>query len=154
MAVDILSYALEDFNGARFNMRIFVPAGGTLAELQAYSNALLTDVDPLTACRIVQASVAKGLTIPGTLKADPVDDMFGQLGANLSFAASGTQYRHTLRIPGINETYVLGELIDVDHANVVALRTEMITGDGTLAASDAYSNDLTSFIEGKATFHK
>ena len=154
MAVDIISYALEDFTGKRFNMRVFVDAGGTLAELQAYSNALIADIDAVTACRVVQASVQKGLTLPGTLKADATDDMFGQLGANLSFTATGTAYRHTVRVPGVDESLVEGELIDVDDALVVALRTEILSGDGTLEASDAYGNDLLAFIEGKATFHK
>ena len=151
---DFISFSLIDYKGDVGQVVVHVPTGETLTDLQTYANAVATDLDGITGMQIQSASLSLNLTIPGGLKATPVDDVDKEVGANFGFDAANTPYRHTIRVPGIDPDLRVGELIDDTDAAVLAFESEIATGNGTVAASDKYGNDLTDLIQARVTFRK
>lgn len=154
MAVDLISYSVVDDDGTAANIPIFLPTGQTLAALQTFSDSMAAAIDDITACKIIGATISKALTLPGTLKANPVGGHFVQLGANFGFAAAGTPYRHTVRIPGILETLLTGDVVNTSDTDVSTFVSAMTGGFGGEQPSNRYTDDLTALLSAVATFRK
>lgn len=152
--VDLISYRVRDNAGKTGNILIYVPSGSTIANLQSFSDSLVALLDDTTGGLFESVSVSKALTLPGGLKVAPVAGHFVNLGANLAFDADQTIYNHTIRIPAILESLVVGEDVDISDPLITALETGIVTGFGGPVASDKYANDLTALLSGKATFWK
>jgi hypothetical protein len=151
---DFISYSLIDHKGDVGQVLIFVPTGGTVAQLQALSNFIVAELDDVTGCQVQSATVNLGLTLPGTLKGAPISNLDKEVGANYAFDAANTPYRSTIRIPAVPSGQRVGELIDDTDTDVQAFYNAIVNGDGTLSPSDRYANDLSAFIQGVVTFRK
>lgn len=152
--VNLISVQVVDDQGRAGNIPIPVPATYTLPEIQAYVTAMLPELDTVTAAKITRCSVSIGLTLPGALKANATADRPLEWGANFSFDAADTNYRHTVHIPSVDLGFVDGDEVDTGDVAVTGWLTQMVTGDGTVAPSDKYGNDLTSLIGAQATFRQ
>jgi hypothetical protein len=155
MAVtDFVTYSLVDHKADVFSLPVFVPTGGTIAQLQALSDAISAVLDAVTGCQIQSASVNLGLTLPGGLKGSPTANLDIEKGANFGFDAANTDYRHTIRVPAIPSAMVIGELVDLTHSDIIAFRDAILAGVAPSLPSDRYGNDLTSLLSARVTFRK
>jgi len=151
---DLISVSLVDENGNRGHVHIYVPTGMTLAQLQAFADAALPDIDAVSGAKIDSVQVTKQLTLVAGLKASATAGHPIQQGANVSFDALNTAYRHTIRIPAVLESLCTGDVFNVASGAGATFATQITTGDGTVSPSDRYGNDLTAVIEGVVTFRK
>lgn len=152
--VDFISYRFVDNDGNSGTSQIFLPSGATVSELQTFSNSLAPLIDDVTAAVIDSATLTLALTLPGTLKANPIAGMYIAHGANFGFDAADTVYKHTIRIPAILETLLAGESVDTGDADVQAFVAGIVSGFGADQASDRYANDLTALISAERSFRK
>lgn len=154
MGVHLVSISVIDDGGKTDTVKVYVPDSLTIDQVQAWVNVFLPDLDVVTAAKINRAGVNLGLTLPGGLKANPVADRPVNNGANFSFDAADTPYRHTIRVPSIDAGLVDGEVLDIADALLDDFKLDLVTGDGTVAPCDEYENDLTAFLTGDLSFHK
>jgi len=155
MGVHVVSIGVTDDGGKTATVAgITVPDSVTIAQLQTWLDAFLADLDVLTAAKITRAGVNLGLTLPAGLKATATLDRPVNNGANMSFSAAGTSYRHTVWIPAIDQGLVTGQVLQTGDALFSDFKTMMVTGDGTVAPCDKFENDLTAFLAGDLSFRK
>lgn len=155
MGVHVVSVQVTDDGGKSATViGLYVPDTVTIAQLQAWLNIFLPDLDVITAGKITRAGVNLGLTLPGGLKATAVNDRPVNNGANMSFSAAGTSYRSTVWIPAIDQGLVTGQVLQTGDALFTDFKTDLVTGDGTVAPTDKFGNDLTAFLSGDLSFRK
>ncbi len=150
----LLSVKLTDDADKSAAVNIFLPAAATIAQLQAFSDALLPYLDQVTGAKIAAVTVALNLTLPGGLKASPLADHLLQFGSNWAFDAANTPYRHTVHVPAVDTSKVVGGEINVSDSECVSWTNFIATGDGTLAPVDPYANDLSAFLGAVVSFRK
>jgi hypothetical protein len=133
---------------------VYVPTGFTVAELLTYGQAVAEDLDDLTGLQITAMTLSTQLALPVGLKATPTDGYDINKAVNFSYDAANTDYRHTIRVPGVLSTLLVGELVLDTDPIVTAWNSDMVSGDATVDPSDKYGNDLTGFIQGVVSFRK
>lgn len=152
--VDLISISMVDHKGDTESMVISVPTGQTKADLELLMQAVASALDDVTGALIQSATVTQQLTLPGGLKVAATVDQDIQKGANMGYDCANTPYRTTLRVPAIDPLKLVGELVDVTDAAIIAFNSQVVNGVGTAFPSDKYANDITGFIEGRVTFRK
>lgn len=151
---DLMSFRLIDAAGRVGQAHIYFPAGATLAQLQAYADLVALDIDAITGAVIDAITVTKSLTKVAGLKANAAANSEVPVGANMAYDAANTPYRHTIRIPALLDTMKSGDAVNDQQQAVIDFNTQITVGDGVIAPSDRYGNDLTDFLEGVVTFRK
>lgn len=151
-AVDLISYAVDDVDGKRGHVHVYVPATYTLAQLQTFAENLAADLDAVTGAKIASITVTKSLTLPGGLKAAATASHYINQGGNFSFDAADTDYRHTTRVPAVLEALCAGDVINIAAGAGKTFVDQITVGDGVVSPSDRYGNDLVSAIEAVRTF--
>jgi hypothetical protein len=149
---DFISYSLADVDGQRGTVQIFVPTGQTLADLQTFSNSMVAALDAVTAAVVQAATVTKALTLPGGIKGTATAGHYIQHGANFGFDAANTPYRHTVRVPAILESLLVGETVITDTGDGQAFAAGITGGYTGIAPSDRYGNDLTALLSALRSF--
>lgn len=152
--VDFITYSMVDDKGRTASLQVFFETGFTVAQVQAFSDVVAPLLDDMTGLQILTAQVNLSLTIPGTVKATPTVGVDAEKGANMGYDAADTDYRHTMRVPGILDANITGELVNDAVQEVIDWNTGITSGDGTVTPTDRYANDLVSFIQGRVTFRK
>jgi hypothetical protein len=149
---NLISFSIRDIRGKRGQVHVYVPNSFTIAQIQTYVTALAVDVNAMTGGVVDSAQVTLALTLPGGLRATPVEDVFVSNGANWAFSAENTNYRHTIHIPAFNPSLIDGGEI-VDAGGVIAAFEPHITaGDTVVLPSDQYGNDLTAVLGKSLSF--
>lgn len=149
----LLSINVTDYAGKTETVNLFLDGTLTVAEVQTLCNAVCVELDPITGAKIMGASVGLGLTIPGGLKATPVDDEDMNRGINWRCDAADNNYSHTVRTPAATNAIVDGEEV-VETADTTDWETILLDGDATNEPTDPNGNDLTSVLTKRVTFHK
>jgi hypothetical protein len=150
--VSFISYRLTDHKGDRATVQIFAPATATLAELQALSDAVAAELDDVTGLLIESAAVNLALTLPAGIKESATANVDAEKGVNWGFDAADTDYRHTIRVPGVPSALVEGDNAVHDSGDGLAWKNIIINGDGVTPVTDRYANDLTSLLTAVVTF--
>lgn len=152
--VNMISYSLLDIKGTRGQVQVFVPTTATVAQIQTFSDLFAAALDDVTGARIMSASVALALTLPGGIKGTATQDALMQTGINIAFDAANTGYRHTAHVGALLPTLMTdGEIDDV--GNVIdALSTLFTAGDTTVLPTDAYANDLVTELSRVLSFRR
>lgn len=152
-----ISIRLRDYAGRRAQLLAHVQDGESIADYQLGAQALLTQLDPVTACLIEDMVIEVPLAIQGGLKGAPIDNMEANRGGLLTFGTA-SKYAYGFWIPGIHDDVVDGENLLVDDTNMVGIRTWLITGSGgafgDLVPHNGHGVDITNFVRGKLTFRK
>lgn len=152
--VNMISYSLLDIRGKRAQVTVFVPTTATLAQIQTFSDLFAAALDDVTGARIMTASVALALTLPGGIKGAATEDTFVQTGMNLAFSAANTNYRYTAHIPALLSTLIDdGEIVDVG-AVIDALETLYTAGDAVVLPTDENGNDLNGELGRDFSFRR
>lgn len=150
----LISISVFDAAGKGDTVRVFVPGTTTLAEVGAIVTAFAPILDVVTGGAIKSASVQLPLTLPGGLKANATADSLRQTGANFSFRAANTNYRHTLRVPAIDLSLIDNGVL-TDAGGVLQNLTDyMLVGTGGVGPTDEYANDLNALIGQELSFRK
>lgn len=148
-----------DADGDVSTFAVKLPLGSlTLAQITGFAEGWATEVDDMTDIKIEAINVIIGVDLPGGLKADPVDYSEVQKGALLSFAATGTGYRHSIRIPGVTPSLFTGNALNDANEHVAAVIAIMEDGVDVVGVDiepcDRYENDIISYIEGVKSFRR
>ncbi len=152
--VSVYSVKVQDVNGKVGHTVIYLPSGLTVAQIQAWSDAMLAKYNEVTAAKIIAANVQLALTLPAGLKTDPMAGQYIPLGANVAFNVANSAYRHTLRVPAIREALISGDSVVLTGTDPAAWVVLLATGDGTVAPASEEGNDLGTLIGATASFRK
>lgn len=152
--VNLISVSLVDDAGRTGSLTLPVPTGLTVAQIQSYVTAMLPNLDAVTGAKINGCTVALQLTLPGTLKASAIADHPISYGANFGFDAADTNYRHTVRLPAIDQGLVDAGEVQTTDALIIAWTDDVVDGDATVLPCDRYGNDLSAFLGAEVTFRK
>jgi len=155
---------LVDYKGATGNVKLHLPAGQTVTEVEAFlAIQCLGYLDPcigpmITGATLVEATELDYGVVSPVPKTSPIDDVDVERGANLAFDAINTSYRHTVRIPGWLPLWDDGNVPDSPTLHVPFsnfINVSMLAGDtGLVVPCDRNGNDLIAYQGGKITFHK
>lgn len=103
-----------------------IPTGHTVAEIQAYANAIAPEVDALTGGKLMSADVTLALTLPGGLKATPVAGILNERGGLITFDTTGVRAQ-SVRIPAMDTDIMPGDSFSLAENHVAALITRLTT---------------------------
>jgi hypothetical protein len=150
MAAYSVQISWRDGRGKTAVQRIHVPSDSTIAEIEAWFDAAIVELDPITDAVCDAASVSIDLSLPGELTTTPGADSKVENGALFIFGCAGGYFTRT-RVPAIKNTIMVDNSTSVDTSNedVAAWLTLMITGDGTVLPCDAREADITSLVSAK-----
>lgn len=157
LGMDTLAFRLKDSEQDALyqTIPVYVNSGRTLAELQAYVDAIAPEIDAVTGSRIMEVSVVVQLTLPAGLKATPDTLVLNERGGLISFNTSGPR-ADSFRIPAIKPAIMPGDSFSLSDAAVAALITRLTTG--TTAANirpvTAQGYQYTTARNGKKSFRK
>lgn len=151
-AVDLISYTVADVAGTRSQVHLYAPSGSTVAQLQALSDEVAAVLDDIIAGQLVAANLNLSLTLPAGIKMTATAGHYVQMGANFGFNALGTSYRHTIRVPSILESLVVGDEVDTANATVAPFVAAVVDPAATTKPSDRHGADLTGVINAPVTF--
>jgi len=159
MAIFNISYGVIDDQGDTQRIQVTVPQGAlTLANITGYAQALAALIDDVIDGYISDISLCLVIGLPGGMKTSANAGAEVERGANFTFQADGTNYAHTIRVPGVLPGLFVGNSVDLTAGAVVALRAALTSGlniGGTqVIPSDRYENDLTNLIAATKTFRR
>ena len=152
--VDLITFQVQDAASKIAQVHVYVPAGETVTDLQALVTAIAPVLDAITGAKLTEVSVRLALTLPGGLKADATAGHYVNLGANFAFDAADTEFRHTIRVPGILESMLSGDTVVMSATEVKAFTDAIEDGTALVDPSDRYGNDLVAVMPSMATFRR
>lgn len=128
MPYDTIVFRVQDDESdtREASVPINIPTGSTVAEIQAFADAIAPEIDALTEGKVASASVTINLTLPGGLKADPVAGSFNERGGLITFDTTGPR-ADSVRIPAMNKTIMPGDSFALTDTDVAALVTRLTT---------------------------
>jgi hypothetical protein len=152
--VSVLSYSIVDDDGNAKSMPIYIPAGATVANIQAFSDAMAPLLDDVLDGVINAVTLSIGLTLPGGLKSSPVAGSNVQEGALISFDVASSNYSHSIFVPAWAQAFFSGSQVTLEDTEPGLFATQMVSGSNTIAPSDRAGLDLTSVLSGSKRFRK
>lgn len=152
--VSVLSYSIVDDDGNAKSMPIYIPSGATIANIQAFSDAMAPLLDDVIDGVIGYVTLSIGLTLPGGLKSSPVAGSNVQEGALISFDVASSNYRHSIFVPAWAQTFFSGAQVTLEDTEPGLFATQMVSGSNSIAPSDRAGLDLTSVLDGIKRFRK
>lgn len=153
--VNSISFQITDYAGDVKSMPIYFPATATIADL----NEFVTDFSPLLDAaidgKITGAEITLQATLPGGLKADPVNGNMVREGALLSYTAAATTFKFSLYVPTWENAGFASNAV-LATGDYAAVEDALVAGavDDAPFPSDRYANDLTAYVGGVRTFRK
>jgi hypothetical protein len=154
---DTLAIRLEDDeqDSPLATLPIYLPTGLSLANVQAYADAILPEIDAVTGSKITEATITFTLTLVGGLKAAPVASIKNERGGLISFTTAGPRH-DSVRIPGILETVMPGASFDVEGAPVGTLVTRLLTSStaANIRPLSSAGYNLTAALGGKKSLRR
>lgn len=131
LKMDTIVFRIKDAeaDSREASLPIHIPSGNTLADIQAYVNAVAPEIDALTEGQITEVTVTVNLTLPGGLKGAPAAGSLNERGGLITFDTSGP-HADSVRIPAMSKTKMPGDsfsLSDTDVANLITRLTTATT---------------------------
>lgn len=156
-ATNVVSVSLRDYKGKTGVLTFHFPITATEADIETLMNtSLLGYVDAFTGCLMTDMQITKDLTLNPTpaIKVAPEDGVDFEKGGNFGFDVLLSDYRYTIRVPGLEPHVHTGENINLLETDVAVFITAVESGSGTALPSNRDGLDMGAAIEGKVTFHK
>lgn len=159
MAVFKCSYVFQDADGTRQSEVIHVPRGTlTLAQITGFMEAQAVLIDNITDAQIVGMGIEIGVTLPVALKDQPVANSECEKGGLFTFACTGTEYAHSIRIPAVTPTLFVGNQVNVGGQSMIdfiaSMTAGLAAGGATSLPSNPYEQDIVGFLRAKKSFRK
>lgn len=153
-----LSASLIDSNGVRTSARFdaLIPDTVTIAQLKAYNDTWLGNLDPVTGSQVIRANVKFAFPFSG-LKSSPVANTRNEQTGLFNFYDDSALDRFGVDIPGIQNTFLLqpGDLIDLTASavsNLVGFLTS--TGANGEVPNNIAGQALVALADAILTFRK
>lgn len=105
---------------------VYLPTGLTLAEIQAYSDLVVAEIDDITGGKVEAVEVTLSLDLPGAIKGAAEAGVLNERGGLIPFTTSGPR-GDSVRIPAIKTTIMPGDSFAATQADVAALITRLTT---------------------------
>jgi len=152
------SASLKDYNGVRTSsmFHAIIPDSVTIAQLKAYNDVWLGNLDPVTGSEIVRSNVKFALPFSG-LKSTPVANSRNEQTGLFNFYDTAALNRYGVDIPAILDSLVLhpGDLIDTS-ASVITNLIGFLTSAGANGETpdSGFGNTLVALADAILTFRK
>lgn len=156
-AVDTLSIPVTGDDGKTKRSLIHFPSGLAVADIQGFWTAAAPEFDLIHDGITGQPTLRTTLINPGGLKPSAVIDSTPRRMGLLAFDPADTNFGWTQNLPALGATYIVTGSFNADHADIVAWRTRMLSGEAgppVRLPSDRYGGDLTAFVDADVTFRK
>lgn len=105
---------------------IYVPTGFTLAEYQAYVDAVAPEIDAASESQLVEVNMTLSMTLPGGLKGAPVAASLNERGGLITFDTTGPR-ADSFRIPAILHSIMPGDSFSLEETEIAAIVTRLTT---------------------------
>lgn len=134
---------------------LYLPVGKTLAEYQAYANAVLPEIDFMTEGKITSAEITLPLTLPAGLKANPEDGSINERGGLITFDTTGPR-ADSVRIPAIARSIMTGNSFSLSHSSVAdfILRLTTATTTANIRPRTSQDYEYSAARKGAKSFRK
>lgn len=142
MAITVLSIPITDDRGKTQRMHVNFDDSVTLAQVTAFSDAFLADLDAAIGGVIGDPTVTFEIAVPGGLNNTPTADHWTTRGALMSFVADSTRYRHSVYVPTLLNALITAGQIETADPLFTAVRDFYLAGDAIILPTDRYGNDL------------
>lgn len=156
MAAPRLVYVFEDAKGAKAQVVAYMAAVSTAVQMQQNSNSLVPLLEGMTSGVIRGASAVFPLTLPGTVRTDPLPGSDVEEGGRFIFGTAGG-YSTAMRIPTFLESLVAADSrqIQVGVTAVADFITYMLTGNGTDPdPTDYRGEDIVNLLSALEAFQR
>lgn len=154
------SLTMRDADANKANVVVpFNESGMALADIVEGGQLLVGLVDPITGCVIESVGLSLAIAMPGAgEKTDPVAGSNVQEGANFGFSVTGSDYKYTIRVPGLLESLFTGKAVDTLDVDVAAFVDAMVDGYATtgdvVPPTDKFDNDINGLVSAVKTFRR
>lgn len=128
MAYNAVAFRIKDAetDTRESSMAIYLPTGLTIAQYQAWVDAVAPEVDALTDGEITSVELTLTLTLPAGLKPSPVAGSLNERGGLITFDTTGPR-ADSVRIPAFNRTIMPGAEFSLTDTDVAAFITRLTT---------------------------
>lgn len=128
MAYNVVTFRMQDAeaNTTDATVPVYLPTGFTLAQIQAWVDAFIAQLDAATASMISEVTVALQLTLAGGIKTEPEAGAYNERGGLITFATSGPR-ASSFRIPAIKTSIMPGDSFSLANTTIAALVTSLTT---------------------------
>lgn len=155
MAVTTIAVRLQDDeqDTRLATIPFHVASGGTLANIQLWTDAMLPLLDLVTGAQIVEASVTVPLSLVGGLKASPASGALNERGGLILFQTNGN-HRDSVRIPAILTSIMPGDTFALDGtamANFIAQLNLTVNSHRALTVNE---DQWGTALSGKKSFRR
>jgi hypothetical protein len=142
---DLISIRILDYEGLPTEVNVFIPTGQAVADIEAFYQALATDLDKVTGGLITEAVLYKTLSIGAVdLKDAAVAGAIRQVGANFNFDVGGRN-SHTVRVPAIDPDKVSGDNI-IEDQDITDLNTQWLLAVNGIIMTDPNASVVESLL--------
>lgn len=154
-----IRYEIQDIVGKKSFTKVRVPTGTTIAQYTGFAQAMAQLIADVNTGVITRAGVCVSLDLSGLgLKALAAagSDVAEKLQWLFNTAVTG--FKAKLRIPGLDDQYVVegSNAIDLSDPDVMALETALVDGQavtaGTISATNGRGHDITGTSTAKQAF--
>jgi len=155
--VDSISIPVTCEGGPVKRTIVNFPTGLAVADLQGFWTAFAPEFDTIHSGVTGNPSAKFTLTNPGGLRANAIADSDTRRGMLMAFDPADTNFNHSLFIPGVNLSLIVGGLINEADASLIAARDRILTGEvgpPVRLPSDRNGNDITGFLGAEVSFRK
>lgn len=150
---------IRDHDGDTSTFTLNFPSSFTLTEIQGFATSFIPLVDAIVHGTIEEAGIALVVTLPGGLKANPVQYSDVQHGALFSMRTDGN-YNTSFRLPTFDPAlYSTGSKnVDVEDSDVAAFIAACVSGldvsGSMIEPSDYRGDDVTALVKAVESFRK
>lgn len=159
MGLVLVSYSITDADGDVSSMPIYIPdAGLAHADVAGFADNFAVLVDNVTDGFISAINITYQHTVPVTVNSAAVANSEVQKGALFQFSATGTPYKHSVRVPAFTPGKFSGDSVNTADADVIVFVNALAAGLTPVATlvkpSNKYEMDLASNISAVKSFRK
>lgn len=132
----------------------FDTAVTTFANLISWLQGLGVAVDTITDGAITKIRISLLIPLPGGIKATPTAGTDNEKTGLFTMSASGTPNAYGDDVPGIKNSVLVGNAVDLTNAGVAAFVAYITTVATGITPTDRYGNALVSARRANLTFRK
>ena len=143
---DLISLRFLDYENLPTEIPVFIPTGQAIADIEAWYQALITDLDPVCGALHTEAILYKTLSLGAvTPKGAAVAGSIRQVGANFNFDVGGRN-SHTVRVPAVNPALVDGDNISDSGGVLATLNTQWLLAVNGILMTDPNASVVEALL--------
>jgi hypothetical protein len=151
--VNVITVTIRDVAGDKSTVNINFPVSVTEAQAQSWLDTFLPALDAIVDGVIDSAGWLRALTLPAGLKTTPGTQR-NQVGALMTFDVANTNYAHSIRLPAVKESKLSGKALNINDAQVQAVRDALTTGVSGVTPVSRFGDDLVALTSGMVSYRR